>query len=423
MMWVHEAVNHLREGTLLVTGEKDNNELFGLVELAVAGDVAAFEKLYRTQAQSILYHARSIMHSSADAEDAAQEAVIAMFRGIGSLRDPKAFLPWMHRLIKFVCLKQIRKLKGIQDRQETVDIGECADTLEDSSKGTDVAGVLEEREQNRAIMRVLEGLPDKQRETVVLYYFDELSYKEIAEVMGITMSTVSTNIMKAKKKIKKELELGIAVAIKADAASKYPAIAVERFSHICDGGIRDVLVQAGQSASASAPATVSGHAASHSFGHIASLKIAAIITSLTVVVTGGVLVVTQPGAGEILAGNAPDVAQATATIDRGDGVYDPDIEIALTGGDCECGHVNPKAAVAVIGDDGGGSITGWKIVSRADSSVAANGDGDTIGSVFQSLPPGEYDVVFEISNPGVGHATASREIDIIPGEISPGSYM
>jgi RNA polymerase sigma factor (sigma-70 family) len=413
-----------------VTAAKDNSELYELVKLSVAGDVSAFEKLYRMQTKNILYHTRSLMKSSADADDAAQEVVIAMLKSIGSLKDPYAFLPWMHRLIKFVCSKHIRKLKSIQDRQESADVSGRADTLADSDSAADVAGTVEKRERSRAIMRVIESLPERQREAVILYYFDELSYKEIAEAMKSTVSTVSTNIMKAKKNIKTELESSklqdkvggsvlsggvlsaeISDAIGYDAEGKFPAGEVERFQRVCDGRIKDVQVNVRQVAK------------NRTALRAAPLKVAALVIVLTVVITGGILMAVQPDVGESLTGAAPpEESRATKTIDAGEGGYNPDVEIVLTGGDCECGHVNPLEAMAVLGDGDAGSVIGWQIISLKDNSVVNEGEGNTLSGALGTLSPGEYNLTFEIANAGAGRATASRKIDIIPGEIPPGVY-
>jgi len=177
-----------------------------LVERAVAGDVAAFEQLVQENMKTILYQARRYIHKPEDAEDAAQEAIIAMYRSIATLRNPEAFRSWMYRLIKFVCLKHVRSQESGPGGTVVADVDEYAESLRDDSHGSDPEEWVEERERSEIIAGLINALPEKQRESIILFYYEGLSYKEIGRALGATTSAVSTNIMKAKKNILKGMK-------------------------------------------------------------------------------------------------------------------------------------------------------------------------------------------------------------------------
>ncbi|MDR1816402.1 MAG: sigma-70 family RNA polymerase sigma factor [Clostridiales Family XIII bacterium] len=173
--------------------------------MAKDGDVRAFESLCGMFAKSILFEARRYIGNPHDADDAAQEAVIAMHRSIGGLRDPDAFRPWMYRLVKYCCLKHVRRLNVLKGGEDAADIDDYSESLPDErSEGNPQESLLAD-ERVALIRKAIGQLCERQRESLILYYYENLTYSEIAYALGCTASTVSTNIMKAKRNIARML--------------------------------------------------------------------------------------------------------------------------------------------------------------------------------------------------------------------------
>ncbi|MDR0887049.1 MAG: RNA polymerase sigma factor [Clostridiales Family XIII bacterium] len=402
-----------------------------LVAKAIQGDESAFVALYTMYAKKIRYHTGRIIRNYDDADDAAQEVVIAMHNSIKNLRDPETFLPWMYKVTKYVCYHHIRKLKSEQDKQDIKELDKHADTLIDNHKDSNPAVATEEKDRNAAIMRVINNLPEKQQEAIILYYFDEMNYREIAEAIGSTVSSVSTNIMKAKRNICNELKkkgnLFIASAITADMTQMLRHFDLNHFQSLCSTGLKDTVSfnTLTYKMMAGATKTISPSV----------VKILAGVAALVVIFSSYTIyekykpdvsansdipkpqeTVTSDTAQDADVNDRASGANATTIADE---IYKPDAKIILTDGDCQCGHVNPKTATLQLDDVG--TVTGWKLID-ANGDIRDKGSGADVGTALQSLPLGEYSLSYALLDDDGDTATASRKINIISGEIDPNLY-
>ncbi len=116
------------------------------------------------------------------AEAVAQEACVTMFRGIVSLRNPEAFHTWFYRIVVREALKQKRKQSG-----STVFPTDAAH-YEDTSASID-------------LWRALATLPERLRAVIVLYYFEDLSSREIGRILRVPDATVRFRSMTAKRRL------------------------------------------------------------------------------------------------------------------------------------------------------------------------------------------------------------------------------
>lgn len=185
-------------------------EWIQLVEKARQGDSKAFEELCSRKLTSILLLCKNIMQSWADAEDAAQEVMIKMQKDIQALEAPEAFLSWLNRLVFNTCWNMRKK----QMRHSTQPIPE-----EDNLDFQDVSPeglpgqLLEWSEERWHIMDAIHSLPDQYRTCIFLYYYENLTYKEIAQVMDVTPYAVTNYMNRGKAALRLKLkEKGIADA-------------------------------------------------------------------------------------------------------------------------------------------------------------------------------------------------------------------
>jgi RNA polymerase sigma-70 factor (ECF subfamily) len=169
----------------------------------MAGDALACEQLCELFAKVILFQTRLLVRNKSDAEDVAQKVAIEMLRDISQLKSPYAFRSWLQRLIVNSCAKQnslsqreLYNLEGLESAESIVDEG-ATQHLENG---------VEAEEAQLYIGGYLAKLPPAQSVALTLYYYEQLSYKEIAVTMGVSVGSVSNTISKAKKNLSKLLK-------------------------------------------------------------------------------------------------------------------------------------------------------------------------------------------------------------------------
>lgn len=154
------------------------------------GDGQAFRHLVERYQRQAVGHASMILRNYDDALDAAQEAFIDAYRGLGSFNPERPFYPWFYVLLRNRCYKLIGR------RPKTENIDEIAVLAAPE-------GVAPE--ERLALERALLSLPGDQREIVTLKYFDGLSYDELATRLEIPKGTVMSRLFHARKNLQKEL--------------------------------------------------------------------------------------------------------------------------------------------------------------------------------------------------------------------------
>ncbi|MDR0875317.1 MAG: sigma-70 family RNA polymerase sigma factor [Clostridiales Family XIII bacterium] len=374
-----------------------------LVTAAICGDEAAFEQLCQKYSKSILYQAKRFISDPNEAEDAAQEAVIAIYRNISTLKDPNAFVSWMYRLTKFVCLNHVRNLESKRGRQAMVDIDDYAETLEDERE-SDPAKLMVEDERIKTVRGIIEKLPPKQREAVILFYYEGLSYNEVAAAQGTTRSTVSTNIMKAKKKIARDLESVITMAIAVDAGMKLTGINIPAFQAACQAGVaKSAAAGLGHGA-----VTAAGAYAMKG-GNVYAAAGTALSTGLSVAAAAAILVsvTAVSSAPKPIVDTSPALA-----------AYMPDADIAFLGGECDCGHVNPQSAALSL-SDGTDMTERWEILSGGAPVSSGDGEAAQLGG----LPDGDYTINYTIVSLKDGRKAHSERAFHITSEPTEGLYL
>ncbi|MDR0875855.1 MAG: sigma-70 family RNA polymerase sigma factor [Clostridiales Family XIII bacterium] len=385
--------------------QKDK-DISRLVIQAQKGSVDAFEELYHIFTPSILYHVKNLLISREEVEDAAQDVVLEMYKNIGSLKSAYAFSAWLHQIITGVCYARNRKT---QRTDAPADIDDYTDVLTEDDKDSLPEKASLERDREDIVMAIIDGLSKSQKRAVVMYYYEGMSYKEIAKALGVTTSTVSTNIVKAKNMIKREAEKLkplMAAAIAKDIGSQFPAEKIQNFCVKTDSLVKETAAHSPVAVHVSA----AGKAAVAWKLGATAIGAAAVISALILVPPNG----TDIGDKESPAVTAPaqDVqtdipAAAPAPI-----VYEPDAAISLEGGISPDGHVNPEAAELII-DSRDGVAADWRIVPQKSEEEVAAGSGSRITDELKALRPGEYTIYWQVSGNNGGAATVSRAIEVV----------
>ena len=153
------------------------------VERAQRGDRDAYEELARGSADRLYAVAYQITRDADRADDAVQQALVAMWRDLPSLRDPSRFDAWTYRLVTRASLQDLRQRRRANVRELALDDQPAADR--------DFAADIATRDQ---LDRGLATLTPEHRAIVVLRYLVGLSIDEMAEVLGIPRGTVASRL-------------------------------------------------------------------------------------------------------------------------------------------------------------------------------------------------------------------------------------
>ncbi len=172
-----------------------------LAALVQTGDQAAFEVLFKRYEAKILRYGQRFLYRYEDVEDAVQDVFVKAYVNIQSFTVSRKFSTWLYRVAHNTFINVIKK-KGREplsffdfDTLVQLPVTEGKLLAEEFLKAGDQATLLE----------ALKKLSPKYREPLVLYYLEQLEYKEIADVLHIPVSTVGVRLQRAKTRLKKEL--------------------------------------------------------------------------------------------------------------------------------------------------------------------------------------------------------------------------
>jgi len=184
----------------------EQEQLLTLIEKSRAGDRRAQETLVREAQDRVYYHCKKMLKNEDDALDATQDVLIAMLTGLDKLREPAAFWGWLNGITANRCkhlLTQGIKEWQIPEDEEGNSLLDSMETLDDQvvpDKAVDNA------ETQRLMTEIIDSLPPEQRMSVLLYYYDEMSVREIAAAMEVSEGTVKSRLNYARKSIKEGVD-------------------------------------------------------------------------------------------------------------------------------------------------------------------------------------------------------------------------
>jgi len=168
-----------------------------LVVRARDGYLDAYEMLVQRHSAMAYRVALRLCGNHHDAQDIAQEALVAAWENLSRFRADAAFSTWLYQIVTRRALNKVSRGRT----------PESADLLEEITDP--VAGPAVQAERNLAVDAVtdaLAALPFPQRTVVVLHHFEGLSYAQVADVTGSTVPAVRSNLFRARRTLGKKLE-------------------------------------------------------------------------------------------------------------------------------------------------------------------------------------------------------------------------
>ena len=187
----------------------DVEQLSGLVERALHGDLEAFARIVRRFQDMAYGCAYSILGDFHLAEDAAQNSFFQAWRELEKLRTPEAFPGWFHKIVLTNCHRLTRGR-----RLPTVPL-EAAGHRASCEPGP--GEMAEERESRKKVRDAIRKLPENERMAVSLFYIREHSQQEIAEFLDVPKTTVNNRLHAARRRLKERMVTMVATELKNNA--------------------------------------------------------------------------------------------------------------------------------------------------------------------------------------------------------------
>ena len=183
----------------------NREKLISLVTQAQSGDSQALDALFTEFYNDVYYFALKTVKDSDTACDITQETFLEIIRTIGNLKEPAAFVTWMKQITYHQCTRYFNKKKD-ELVEEDEDGNTIFDSLADESEGSIPSEVLEKEEFRQTILAMIDKLTEEQRSAVMMYYFDELTVGQIAQIQGVSEGTVKSRLNYARKAVRKSVE-------------------------------------------------------------------------------------------------------------------------------------------------------------------------------------------------------------------------
>ena len=174
-----------------------------LVFAAKNGNVKCFEELYKLYYDKIYALAVTVMKNRSDAEDILQTTFIKAWQNLNKLENNSAFNTWLQRITLNQCNSLLRKNKSLYS---TDDEGENGELLQIESDLMLPEEYTEREDLSIRLKAIIYELSVVQRETILLYYYNNLSVEEIAHTMDCSEGTVKSRLFLARKAIRTEIE-------------------------------------------------------------------------------------------------------------------------------------------------------------------------------------------------------------------------
>ena len=176
-----------------------------IVERALTGDAEAFGELVRRWERRIFALAYGMLGREEDARDATQETFLSAFRNLRGFRGEAKVSSWLHRIAVNQCITRqrrakVRKESALEDDSET---GGASYAMPAASSP---ARTAENRQRRELVRRAVQALPAELRQVVVMKEFEELTFQEIADALGLPQSTVKSRLYTALRQLQLRLK-------------------------------------------------------------------------------------------------------------------------------------------------------------------------------------------------------------------------
>jgi RNA polymerase sigma-70 factor (ECF subfamily) len=166
-----------------------------------AGDADAFATLVESHQERLLRLCERLLGDVEEARDAAQEVFLKAYRKAGEVRPQGQVYTWLYRIAVNHCLNKLRRRKLVRFLRWEDSEERNVPAFDPPDGAADPAAALESRRRWQTTRRAIARLPENQRAVLVLVRFEGMSYRQTAEVLGITEGAVESRLVRAMRRL------------------------------------------------------------------------------------------------------------------------------------------------------------------------------------------------------------------------------
>ena len=389
-----------------------------LARKASLGDRGALLALCQNIAKDVLYRVLRLVSNRMDAEDIAQEVLIRVCESIQNLKESKAFAGWLGVIIS----NEVARFLANQSKRNAAvfDVDGNIETVREDKENFSPYESAVREENRKIVMGVVDRLPKRQLEAVILHYYKGMSVSEAASAMAVTVQGVSRYLMLARGRIKRELEklgekgvnmFGLTALPMGQLLSRVLREKVGRLP-LSDGAWMEQAV-------GNCGEVVTGGAAG-GVGAAAASKMSLLLIKPAAVAAASVITVTVATVSIWVGVGQSPVKEndfAAAQI-----VQEAPAGLVFIGGESGFEHLNPKgAAIDAYGDPGDLTVLSWAVTTADGGSTLADGVEDVgVDAAFSDMlsggADGEYVLVFVVRDSSGKECRLSRSFFIQSAE-------
>ena len=179
-----------------------------LIENAKNGNQNAITELYNRTYNNVYFTVKALIKSEDTILDIVQDSYVKGFKNLSQLQDPDKFRAWIKRIAHNSAVDYLRKTKPVMFSTMSTEDDAFIEFEDDRTENLPEV-VIDQKETTRLVKEILDSLSDEQRLVVGMFYYEQMSVKEIAQTLGISENTVKSRLSYGRKKIEmqvKELE-------------------------------------------------------------------------------------------------------------------------------------------------------------------------------------------------------------------------
>lgn len=176
-----------------------------LLRKAQAGDFDAFAELTEPHRQSACEFLSGLVGAHT-AEDVFMKATLNAWRAIKTFNERSSYRTWLFSIARYAALDELRKEKSrkevsVDKKESKFEISRLEDVTAPNPEKS-----ITDKERNQIVTIAIQKLPEKHRSVVLLYYYQDFQYSEIAKMLDISIGTVMSRLYNAKRKLSKILK-------------------------------------------------------------------------------------------------------------------------------------------------------------------------------------------------------------------------
>lgn len=181
-------------------------DLEGVIDRARGNDAEALAEIYRRYVRRVFGLCRHLLDTRESAEDVTSEVFLKLQRSIGSYDGSIPFSKWLLRVAGNQCIDAWRRRQ--RGRRVFLEVEDGAEAIEAVSPEPSPLGAVIGKEERAQVRATIARLPENYRVPLVLRYYSELSYAEIAQQLGLERNYVAALIFRAKQELRRRLSQG-----------------------------------------------------------------------------------------------------------------------------------------------------------------------------------------------------------------------